>query len=386
MTKRAIETMLPINADRSLPPAALAQMAKAIQASGVVDHFHIWDQMMGWWPPGMWNSGNAPLAAFVPDLDSTGDPAAVAAYAAASAPGLGPISTDAIRRGPAEMMQTMLTLANMGGGRAILQIGAGEIKQTAPFGWKRNEGLRRIEDHFRYYDAFWKASAPVDMTGHFWTFDQAWIGAARQHRPRVWALGGGPKLVDLATTYCDGFATSVPAVLPTPERFGEFVRNTKRALEAKGRDPEAFDFCPWISAMIHDDPEVIERAMRNPLLRWFAAVFGRLNNNEWATHGMASAFPGDWHYSMKLLPHRLTNQSEVDDILSRVTRKMCEMAFIYGNAAEVAEQIQPYIEAGATCIDVCDVLPLVLDPADAQAGLGRQIDVCARIKQRNAAS
>ena len=79
----------------------------------------------------------------------------------------------------------------------------------------------------------------------------------------------------------------------------------------------------------------------------------------------------------------MTNQAEVDDILSRVTRKMSELSFVYGNPAQVAEQIQPYIDAGATCIDLCDVMPLVLDAADAQASLGRQIDVCARIKQRN---
>jgi hypothetical protein len=51
MGQRQIEPMLPISADRSLPPAALAQIAKAYQASGVVGHFHIFDQMMGWWPP-----------------------------------------------------------------------------------------------------------------------------------------------------------------------------------------------------------------------------------------------------------------------------------------------------------------------------------------------
>jgi phthiodiolone/phenolphthiodiolone dimycocerosates ketoreductase len=384
MTKRKIEIALPINADRSLPPAAFAQLAQAIKASGVVDHFHIWDQMMGWWPPHLWCAENSPLAAFVPDLDSTGDPAAVAAYAAASAPGMGlTISTDAIRRGPAEMMQTMLTLANMGEGRAILQIGAGEVKQTQPFGWKRAEGLKRIEDHFRFYEAFWKANAPVDMQGNFWQFEQAWIGGARQHRPRVWALGGGPKLIDMATSYADGFATMVPNVLPTPERFADFVKTTRQAVAAKGRDPEAFDFTPWVLTLIHDDSNVIDRAFDNPVIKWMVAIFGRLNNNDWAGYGIESAFPADWHYSMKLIPNRLTDKGYVDEILARVTREMFDLTFLRGNAAEVADQIQPYIDAGATCIDLLDVLPIILAPADAQAGLGRQLDVCAKIKQRN---
>ena len=384
MPQRKVETILPLNADRTLPPAALAQMAKAAYSSGVVDHFQIWDQMMGWWPPGMWNSKNAPLAAMLPDLDSSGDPLAICGFAACAAPGVGlTISTDSIRRGPGEMMQSMLTLANMGSGNFILQMGAGEIKQTLPFGWKRNEGLRRLEDHFRYYDAFWKTDGPIDMAGNFWNFEQAWIGAAKQNRPRIWALGGGPKLIDLATTYADGFATVAPGVIPTPERYAEFVDATRKTVAAKGRDADAFEFCPWILALIHEDPNVIERALDNPVIRWMAAIYGRLNNADWAGYGMKSAFPEDWHYSTKLIPNRMTSQAEVDDILSRVTHKMSSMSFIYGNPQQVADQIQPYIDAGGRCVDLCDTLPLVLDPADAQASLGRQIEVCRLIKQRN---
>ena len=385
MTKRRVELMLPINADRATPPAALAQMTQAVKASGVVDYVHIWDQMMGWWPPGMWNPQNAPLAEMIPDLDATGDPAAVAAYAAASAPGIGlTISSDAIRRGPAEMMQTMLTLANMGEGRAVLQLGAGEIKQTAPFGWKRNEGLRRFEDHLRFYEEFWKTDGPVTMTGNFWNFDRAWIGAARQNRPKVWALGGGPKLVEMATRYADGFSTMVPNVLSSPERFAEFVRNTRKAIAGHGRDPEQFDFAPWVFTLVHDDPKVIDRALENPLLRWMAAIFGRLNNHDWAEYGEQPAFDPDWHYSLKLIPNRLTDQQEVNRILSKVTDRMCELTMFRGNPAEVAEQIQPYIDAGANVIDVIDVMPMMLEPEDAQAGLIRQLEVCNHIKQRNA--
>ena len=99
-TKRKIEIALPLNADRSLPPAVLAQMAKAVQASGVVDHFHIFDQMMGWWPRDMWNTKNSPLAAIVPDLDSYGDPIAIAAYAAGAAPGAGSANGQATGKTP----------------------------------------------------------------------------------------------------------------------------------------------------------------------------------------------------------------------------------------------------------------------------------------------
>ena len=135
--------------------------------------------------------------------------------------------------------------------------------------------------------------------------------------------------------------------------------------------------------LVPDDPRVIERAMDNPLLKWMAAFFGRLNNAEWAEYGLESPFPGDWHYSLKLIPIRLTAQAYVDPILRRVTRPVAESTFLHGNAAQVAAQIQGFIDAGSTHVDVQDVLPLVLDPADAQAGLGRQLQVCGLIRQRN---
>jgi hypothetical protein len=38
------------------------------------------------------------------------------------------------------LTQTMMTLANLTGGRAKVMIGAGEAKQVTPHGWKRSEG------------------------------------------------------------------------------------------------------------------------------------------------------------------------------------------------------------------------------------------------------
>ena len=178
-------------------------------------------------------------------------------------------------------------------------------------------------------------------------------------------------------------ATMVPNVIPTPERLADFVRATRRNLESCDRDPDDFDFVPWLPVLIHDDPAVIDRALDNALVRWLAAIMGRLNMNDWAAYGIEAPFPLDWHYSTKLLPNTTTDRAFVDYILSRTTRKIAEMTYFVGNAEQVAAQIQPYIDAGATHVDILDMLPLVLEPADAQAALGRQIDVCARIKNRN---
>ena len=385
MTVRPIETAIPIPMDRGFPPAMLGEVCKAMKASGAVDFFHIPDQLQSWWPPGMWNPQNVAMAAVMPDPDSNADPSAIAGFAAASAPGVGlTLSTDALRRGPAEMMQTMLTLAAMGDGRAALQIGAGEIKNAAPYGYERKEGLKRYEDHLRYYDLYWKSeNGAVTMDGHFWKYKNATIGGARPARPRMWALGGGPKLIDLAISYADGFATMVPNVIQTPDAFAAFVKKTRDELERRGRDPMKFDFVPWMFTLIHEDPDVIKRAFDNPVLKWMVSNFGRFNNHDWAAYGMQPAYTPEYHYAMNLLPNWTTDKKYINDTLARVTHKHCELCFYYGSAQEVADQIQPYIDAGANVIDLIDFLGVALTLEDAQVHLGRQIDVCARIKARN---
>jgi phthiodiolone/phenolphthiodiolone dimycocerosates ketoreductase len=373
-------TAIPLNTTLHIPPAGFAELARAVHGSGVVDNLFMWDQMTNFWPPHLWTPEHAPMAAAFPDLDSYADAFAMAAYALAAAPGAGvAVSTDAIRRGPAELNQTMWTLASMAGGDAIFQIGAGEFKQTRPFGWKRSEGLARLEDQFKLFHAFWESSEPVDYEGNIWTMRRAWLGKARVKRPQIWALGGGPKLLDLATSHADGFAAISPCVFDTPESFAAMVAKLKQDLERKGRDPDAFGFGLWFMNAIHEDEAIIDRAFDGALMKWMAANFGRLDNSRWAELGIESVFGDDWHYSVKLRPIDVTVE-ESDDVLARTPRAMVEQSFSHGTPAQVAADVQGYVDAGCTYVSICDVLPICLEPEDAQTAIGRSIEVCARIK------
>jgi phthiodiolone/phenolphthiodiolone dimycocerosates ketoreductase len=359
-----------------------AQAAGAAAASGVVDELLIWDQLTNFWPRQLWTTDESPMAALLPDLDSYSDAFSISAYVAGQAPGIGhAISTDAIRRGPAELTQTMMTLANMTEGRATVMIGAGEAKQVTPFGWKRSEGLARLEDHLRMFHAFWDSDGPVDLEGNHWNLKQAWLGQSRTHRPRVWALGGGPKLLDLATTYADGMAAIVPCVAPTPERWADTVSSLKADLERKGRDPDDFDFGIWYMALVHEDEEKLQQALDSRFMRYMAGVFGRLDMNDWDKEGFDPPLPRDWHYAMKLRPVEWTD-GQIEDLLSKVTREMAEKSFVHGTPEQVADEVQTYVEAGATWVSVCDLMPLMLEPEDAQQGLARNIDICRRLKER----
>lgn len=381
---RQVETAITLDISRHLPLRSFVERAQALAATGVVDQVHVWDQLTSWWPREMWTIEHTPLAAIAPDIDSFPDALAMAAVGAATTPGIGmSVSTDAIRRGPAELVQTMLTIANLSDGRApILQLGAGELKQMKPFGWKRSEGLKRFEDHFRYMQAFWDTDGPVTLEGNHWSFDHAWIGGAKGTRPRVWGLGGGPKLLDITTTYADGFCTIAPSVWTTPEHAAEEIAALKQTLESKGRDPDAFDFAIWPLLVLHDegDEAAVEAALANPLVRWLVAVFGRINQADWRKEGLEPPMPDDWHYAMKLLPIRWS-ADEVAKVIKDIPVEVVQKSFIIGTPQEVGEKLRAYVEAGVTWVMSLDIMPFVLRPDELEGAMRRAIEVCEILKR-----
>jgi phthiodiolone/phenolphthiodiolone dimycocerosates ketoreductase len=375
---------LPIFYLRHAPVSTIGDQARAIQASGAVDSVTMWDQLTFHIPPSLWTPADTPLAEALPDIDSLPDPFAGLGYVAASAPGLGlTATTDSVRRGPGELMQSMFTLADMMGGRAKIQMGAGEVKQTGPFGHKTSQGLKRMEDHFRLYRQFLEDNDPITYDGGVWKFDQAWLGYSRRFKPRLMALGGGPRLVDLATSYADGFTTLAPEVWNTPESAAGQIESMRAELERKGRDPDDFTFGVWIACLLHDDDEVIGVSLDSEPVKWMTATFGRVNPNDWDDNeGIPSPMPRDWHYANDSRPVTY-GRAAAQEITAKVTPEMSRKAWFCGSPAAVAEHAQRYVDAGVSFVHLVDVLPLTRPIDEAELALGRAIDCAREIKQRN---
>lgn len=380
MTSTTVQTALPFTFGRTIAPQTAGEYAKMLDASGVVDDFQSVDQLVSWLTRQLWKSQNTPLASSIKDPDSFADAFLLAAYATAATRRLGvAVSTDAIRRGPAELMQTMLTLAGATDGRAALTLGAGELKQAKPFGYKRSEGLKRLEDHLKIYRLLLECNEPFEFDGDHWAYRQAWIGAGKLRKPEVWTMGGGRKLVELSAKYADGWTTAIPNAVFTPDAYNKEVRRMKELLEKNGRDPDDFTFGIWAAVMLHDDPEVLEHAMPNPLVKYMAAAFGRLNQGDWEVDGIEPVYPRDWHYALKLLPAQESLEN-VEEIVAQTSIEMCRRGWFWGDPKEVASVIQAYVDAGATWVSVGDMMPLLRPADEAPASLDWQIETCRILK------
>jgi phthiodiolone/phenolphthiodiolone dimycocerosates ketoreductase len=385
MASRRAETAVFLWGDRNAPASVTVDAAKVAAASPGVDGFAMSDQLMNFIPPSLWTTENAPLAALMPDPDSMDDAFTLAAYVYASTPGMNlTLLTDSIRNGPAQLVHQMLTLAKITEGRATFLVGAGEVKQINPFGWKRSQGLSRLEDLYQVFQKFMTSDDPISHEGNHWTLDKAFLGAAKQYKPKIWGLGGGPKILDLSTSYGDGFAGAAPCVWATPDNAAEYISNLKKQVAAKGKDPEQFRVGALCPVLVHEDEAVLDQALDNNVVRWIGAIFGRTQPMDWRRDGIEPAVPDGWTYFMKMKPYD-TAPGFVDEVVGKATRKMTELSYIWGTSQQVAAELQAYVDAGVDWISPVDYLPIVSNPAQGAASLTRAIEICSIVKGVSAA-
>ncbi len=375
-----LETSLVVWGDRNAPASAVGQMVKAIEASGAVDRLALSDQLLNFFPRPLWTPDVMPMAAVLPDPDSIQEAWTTAGYILASAPSMGfTLLSDSIRRGPAEFVQAMLTLANMTEGRAMFQIGAGEVKNITPYGYKR-QGLGRMEDLFRFFNAVWDSEGkPFDFEGNHWSMKNATLGGARPHRPEIWGLGEGPKLLDNVTSYADGISSVMPVKYPTADKALARRDKARDLLVQKGRDPDKFRFGMLAATLIHPDENVIDRALDNRAVKWFSAMSGRITKQDWEDAGLRSPMPDDWNYYAQMKPYS-HDDSFVEDVISKTTRRHCEAAWLYGTPEHVADALVPYVETGISWIGVADYLSMLLPLEEAAGAFQFAVDALGRLK------
>ncbi|WP_169621799.1 LLM class flavin-dependent oxidoreductase [Mycolicibacterium peregrinum] len=375
-----LETCVGLWTNRYLPASVLADQCVILQQSGVVDGVLIPDQLAGFVPNQLWKPEHIPIAELVRDPDSAMDAFMIAPYVYAAAPELTMhLTTDSIRRGPAEMVQSMLTLAHITEGKPNFQIGGGEVKQTRPFGHPYKQGMSRLSDLLQIYRKALEVEGPFDFSGRRWTFERACLGDAKQHRPTVWGLGGGPQLMDIITSYADGVAFTVPNALATPEQVSEIVAEIRAQLERKNRDPNAFRIGIWAAILLHPDQSVLERAFDNAVIKFFSAAMGRVDSRQWQAEGRALPFPQDWAYFKDFLPND-TPDALVHDILAATTPEHVAESWFTGGPDEIATQIEPFADAGVDWVMPFDYLPVVQDPTGAAASLTWMTELCSILK------
>ena len=159
------------------------------------------------------------------------DPVPVVAAAAAATRDirLGIGVTDVVRRHPASLAQTALTLDHLTGGRFVLGVGSGEALNLEPFGVANERPLSRLEDGLEVMRLLMASPDPVDYEGEHFRLRGASLGLrpVGDRPPPIWVAAHRPRGLALAGRRADGWLP----LATDPDQYAEML-----ARGAGGRD------------------------------------------------------------------------------------------------------------------------------------------------------
>lgn len=343
---------------RIMPPADKAiEFAQKAEADG---YDAVWwpCHLMGWIPDSVWTEDMTGLAKYQANPHVHFEPLTMmgAAGAATERIRVGVNVTDVIRRHPAMLAQTALTVDHLARGRSILGLGSGERMNVVPYGIEWRKPVGRLEEAIKVIRLLWEAGGPVDFDGEFFKLDGAVLGLDPYEgkTPPIWIGAHGPRMLDICGRLCDGWLpTNV-----TPETYAEKLSVIRASAEAAGRDPDAITTSMLAYVITAPDEETLERLCNQPLVRiLFAAV--DLSPDTYARHGSTSPFEGGTGFH-SFVPTKVS-RAEAERVISHIAPGIVREGTLHGTPQQIADQIRAYQDAGLRDVVLWNITPFA-DP------------------------
>ena len=151
------------------PPIAAHRAGVQAYDQAGLDFLTYWDQHALTIPRSLWTPDLAPAAEMF-HIDSWLEPWPLLTDAAihTNTIRLGLSASDVTRRPPSILAQLALTLDHYAEGRFFLALGAGEAKQSLPYGLSRDKPFGRLEETLKLLRLWFDTNEPIDYDGTFW--------------------------------------------------------------------------------------------------------------------------------------------------------------------------------------------------------------------------
>lgn len=304
----------------------------------------IWwpDHLMGWHPDSMWNTDYTPLANYQQSSHVYTDPFAMMAAVGAQTESirLGTCVTDLLRRHPASVAQTMLTLDHMTKGRAVLGVGSGEQLNIEPYGIEWDKPVGKLAEGLEVIKLLFNAGAEaVDFEGEHFRLKDAVMGLDPYNGtpPEIWMAAHGPRMLGLTGRYADGW-------LPTkmsPEAYRTSLDTILAAGEEAGRDMSGFTPGMLGYFLVGPDEESVQRLLASEMVRMLCIL---MPNWVYESMGLTPPLGGSGGFH-EFIPTRVPRE-EVDRILTHIPPQVSSHYAFAGTVEQLAEQIAAYHDAG----------------------------------------
>src|SRR5262249_10132199 len=136
------------------------------------------------------------------------------------------------------------------------------------------------------------------------------------------------------------------------------VTQVKEWAEAAGRDPDELIFYALILAVIAQSEDEAEEMTKNPLLRWDSIAL--IPDAEvFASWGiMEHPIRQDYSYARDLVRQDWGGQATLD-ITETIPPELVRKSRALGTPAQVADQLQPFIDAGLEMLNIINYASFV---------------------------
>ncbi|MGV0838007.1 LLM class flavin-dependent oxidoreductase [Mycolicibacterium thermoresistibile] len=337
------------------------------------DRYHsIWlpDHMVSFWPDSIWTPEFTDLATASPSPHRHLDGMAMAAAAAALTSRV-PLATavvDTVRRHPALLAQSALTIDHLARGRFILGLGSGESENIVPYGFDFTTPVARFTEALQVIRLLWESDGPVDFDGRFYRLHRARLDTEpyADRFPPIWIGASGPRMLQITGRYADGWW---PAGAWTPEHYAEMLGAVRDAAERADRDPMAITPAYIQVCLLADDDAELAEIINAPLVQAFL-----LQVSAETLRGFGFDHPmGDrWRGFQDIDPATLT-RDRIVDFLDRVDPEAVLAVVPHGTPKQVAAVVKSYVDAGLR-------VPKILDYS-AMAGLHHAAASADRVRR-----
>lgn len=300
------------------------------------------DHLMGWFPDSLWTEDLTGLARSQPNPHVHVDPMMMMGVAGAqmTRARVGVVVTDLIRRHPAVLAQTMLTIDHLTQGRAILGLGSGERLNIEPYGMPFDKPVGRLSEGIDVLRMLWQSDGPVSFEGKFYRLQDAVLGMSPYgpSSPPIWTAAHGPRMLDLTGRKSDGW---LPTKMSAVE-YGDSLEVIRRSAKEAGRDPGAITPGLLAYVLVGPDEATVERLKEQALVRALCVllpseVFRKLG----VEPPLAAAGSGFHDFVPSVVP-----RDEALRIVEAIPPKVVDYYAFCGTPEQIVDQIEEQYHAG----------------------------------------
>lgn len=241
----------------------------------------------------------------------------------------------------------------------------------------------RLEEVLKLLKLWFSTDEPVDFDGKFWKVKNGGIStpAFTPGGPELLVAGGPGKAMRYAATLADGWVSYFPG--SSAEEYVEQVQDFNRMATEAGRDPSTMTKLMLFAVVLGDDDDHVEELVNNAIVRWDSAALVP-GPQAWARHGQTNPIGEDFAYVRDLYPMEWTREDAMK-VVDAVSPEMVRNMKFSGTPEQVAKQIQPFIDAGATHVMIGDYGALATsgDMGSAVSGARRLAETFDALRRLN---